>query len=159
MKEISMERVVNSVRQICSACDELLQVADGTDSTVIKNMCNLLIDKKSNLEYLYNNTPGNDLGIAKAKADLELQALKLEFHVAHKYGTLIERYNMRKRAEIVYATIRERFLNTDKDNADELSRLGEIALWALKFLSRSQHIIFETTDEDMKYIMIVEDML
>lgn len=154
-----MERVVNSVRQICSACDELLQVADGTDSTVIKNMCNLLIDKKSNLEYLYNNTPGNDLAISKAKADLELQALKLEFHVAHKYGTFIERYNMRKRAEIVYATIRERFLNTDKDNADELSRLGEIALWALKFLSRSQHIIFETTDEDMKYIKIVEDML
>lgn len=147
-----MNRVVNSVQQILTECNSMIEFTKDCEFFDVKSLAKTLEEKCSMLKDLYDNSPDKEHEIAMAKAEVEDVAIRLEFYMDVRMGQYTERRKLRKFANTFYEDIRaicqEVSIHPEKYTKEQVLHWGTEAKWAISFYARSLHIIFETDDDD-----------
>lgn len=157
-----MNKVVNSVGQIITECTQMLSKVDGCEFIDVNSLAMTLKEECTSLETLFDKHPEQEREVSIKKAQVENTAIRLEFYLDVRLGLYKERRKLRKFAETLYNDCRniccELSAKTDTPS-NEVVEWGTRTRWAIEFFARSQHIIFETDDEDDAMIKtIVEEM-
>lgn len=151
-----MNRVVNSVQQILTECNSMIELAKDCEFFDVKSLAKTLEEKCAMLKDLYDNSPDKEREIAMAKAEVEDVALRLEFYMDVRMGQYTERRKLRKFAGTLYEDLRticqEVSVHPDNYTKEVVLHWGTETRWAMDFYARSLHIIFETDDDDNKNI-------
>jgi hypothetical protein len=157
-----MNKVVNSVGQILGECTLMLDKVDGCEFVDVNSLAKTLKEQQINLEVLFSEHPEKEREVSIAKAQVENTAIRLEFYMDVRLGLYTDRRKLRRFAETLYNDCRsiccELSANHDTPPS-ELVEWGARTRWAIEFFARSQHIIFETDEDDDAMIKsIVEEM-
>lgn len=158
-----MNKVVNSVQQILSECNDMIKQTDGCEFIDVNSLAKTLREQCDELKKLFDECPDKERDIMTRKAAVEHTALRLEFYMDVRMGLYSDRRKLRKFAETFYNDLRNicsEIAMRDRDYPDAvIVEWGARTRWAIDFYARSQHIIFKTDEEDEKIIKtIVEEM-
>lgn len=157
-----MERVTDSVQQILRSCDSMVEEAKDVEFVDIWSLANTLKLQCAELQRIFDESPDNEKLLQAQKQKVESTAIRLEFFMAVRLGVYKDRYNLRQYAKKMYDDCKLITLQMAKDSSIDgitINEWGARTQWALKFYSRSLHVLFDTNDEDDKKIKeIVEGM-
>ena len=151
-----MNRVVNSVQQIFTECNSMIELTKDCEFFDVKSLAKTLEEKCTMLKDLYDNNPDKEREIAMAKVEVEDVALRLEFYMDVRMGQYTDRRKLRKFADTLYEDLRticqEVSVHPERYSKEQILHWGTETRWAMDFCARSLHIIFETDDGDNKRI-------
>lgn len=156
MKEISMNKVVDSVQQIVTECNYMIEQTIDCEYIDVKLQAQGLREKCDKLKELFDNTPEKEREIRMAKASVENSALTLEYYMYARMKLYEERYKFRQFASKMYQDLRCIFLKSSKEDCVSW---GPLVKWALDFNARSQHILFEVDEDDEVMIKRITEKL
>lgn len=157
--------ITNSVQQINTECNEMLNIAESMPFIDIGIMARDLKDLLKLLNDVFDTSPDNTTELNKRKTEVEIKALQLEYYIQCRSDFYRERYKLRNFANVLMEDIRNIFLAKSKrikesgtvlqpnnsTNVDAL-KWADYFSYATKLYNRSNHILFELTDEDEKMI-------
>lgn len=156
------EMVTDSVQQILRSCNSMIEETKGVEYVDIWSLAHTLQVQADELSTVFDKTPGDDKTIAAKKQIVEATAIRLEFYMAIRLGVYQDRYKLRQYAKKIYEDTRNVALMIAKDKDVDgvtVDEWGARTRWALKFYSRSQHVLFEVTKEDEKKIKEIVDAM
>ena len=146
-----MERVYNSVQQIIDTCDEMIKFGLDSECVDVHSLSVTLKERCSELKKMFEENPSDTRNINIQKRIVEDTAIRLEFFLRVRMGLYEERNKMRGFAEKLYEDTKQKTIELSKRKEISpvvLNEWGVRTGWALKYLSRSRHILFDTTNED-----------
>lgn len=155
-----MERVVNSVNQILNECSTMLEKVENCEYVDVSGLAKSLRDECKSLKEIFDNTPDKESEIKIKKQTVERLAIKLEFYMSVRMNMYNDRRSLRNYAATMYSDCRNLTLAINGKpgiSSEELVYWGSMTNWALKFYSRSMHVIFETDEDDEKHIKDIID--
>lgn len=146
-----MEKVYNSVQQIIDTCKEMIDIGIESECLDVNSLAITLKDECIDLQNTFNETPEDIRTINIKKRNVEDTAIRLEFFLRVRLGLFEDRNKMREFAEKLYEDTRNKTMGLSRRKDITPMLLNEWGVhtgWALKFMSRSRHILFEVTNED-----------
>lgn len=153
-----MERVTDSVQQILQSCERMINESKDVEFVDIWSLANSLKIQSEELKAVFDQMPENTALLQVKKQNVESTAIRLEFFMAIRLGVYYDRYKMREYAKKLYEDCRLIALQVAKDKTVDgitVDEWGARTNWALKFYSRSKHVLFETTKEDEDMIVTI----
>ena len=156
------EMVTNSVQQILSSCESMMEESKGVEYVDIWSLTYSLKTQTDELKRVFDTEPENEKLLQAKKQIVEATAIRLEFYLAVRLGLYTDRYKMRKYAQKLYQDTRQIAIMISKDESQSgivVDEWGARTRWALKFYARSQHILFEVDEEDEKKIKEIIDAM
>lgn len=155
-----MEPVYNSVSQITTECNKLIELGKECEYLDIRSMVQRLIPTLTDLQEYFNTHPRDTRGIEERKSKVEEIAIRTEYFIAHRLKEFVERNNLRDEAKELYAKCRDRLITISKNDdtsKEEILFWTGSARWALNFYARSLHILFEKTEKDIEKMKEIEE--
>ena len=149
----------NSVKQIVDACNEMLEHCTDVEHLNIKALSETLEAEKTALWKLFDEHPEDTYQINLKKTEVEELALRVEFYLNANYRLYESRRTLRAHAQKLYNFSKAKvtyLTKAGKESEDELFRWVERNRWALQFLARAQHIVFEELDSDKVHKAAIE---
>lgn len=143
----------DSVLQICSECEQIIQKAEEAPYINIEIAISNLRSSLDSLRKVFDETPGDTAKITTLKAVAEKNAIILEELCYHQLGLYEERVKLRRFADKFFIDVRDIFEEVSK-TADQsvIFKWAHIVNWALMFYAQSKHILFTVDEEDQEYI-------
>ncbi len=155
-----MERIVNSVTQIVGECRNMIAQTDSCEYIDVKGLAKTLSEECADLEEFYNKYPDKERELNIKKTHVEETAIRLEFYMDARLGLYKERRRLRKTAEKIFEELEQvMYAKSSSDDKEEILLIGVRMKWALNFLSRSNHVIFEKDENDEKEMSLIRDIL
>ncbi len=146
-----MEKVVDSVQQILSECDEMLAPTTDCEYADVKGLAKTLKDDCEKLRQLFEISPDDVESLRKQKQCVERTAIRLEFYLFARMGLYKERKELRSFAGRLYDDCRTITYRISRDPIATHAEVVDWASytgWALALYERSLHIVFELSEAD-----------
>lgn len=155
-----MERVFNSVNQIITECNNMITQSEDCEYIDVRSLANSLRDECNKLNEFYNEHPEMERELSIKKIAVEELAIRLEFYMDVRLGLYTERRKLRVAAKKIYEDLNLcMHENIAKGNKENILLLGSSMKWALTFMSRSEHIVFEKDERDERELVIIAERL
>lgn len=146
-----MEKVYDSVQQIVETCAEMISNSLDSEFLDVRSLANTLQDECEDLKKIFDDTPADTRLINIKKRIVEDTAIRLEFFLRVRMRLFEDRNKMREFAEKLYQDTKQKTMELSKQSDISpivLNEWGVRTGWALNFMSRSRHILFNTTNDD-----------
>ena len=146
-----MERVYNSVQQIIDTCSEMIEFGLDSECLDVRSLTLTLKEGCRELKNMFDENPSDTRNINIKKRIVEDTAIRLEFFLRVRLGLYEDRNKMREFAEKLYEDTKQKTMELSKRNDISpviLNEWGVRTRWALNFMSRARHILFDTTNDD-----------
>lgn len=157
-----MEKIVDSVQQIISKCDEMLNIARDSEFLDVQSISKTLTFECNELKVLFDEHPENTLQLNKQKQKVERLAIRLEFFLSVRMNEFTYRKRLREMAAKLYEDCRDCSLRLSRDKSiptEVLCEWGTRTVFALNLYARSTHIIFEISEEENNKIRDIVDAM
>ena len=158
---MSETRTVNSVFQIRDECNRLLEKTSDIELVDITVSANTLKEKLNELLTAYDANPEDSNKLSLLKVEVERNAINLEYFLSARFGYWKERYTARALASTLIEDVSKILRDVSKKNkAGQVAESDVVcwasyATWATKYYGRSQHILFESTPEDVETLKTI----
>lgn len=146
-----MERVYNSVQQIIDTCSEMIEFGLDSECLDVRSLTLTLKEGCQELKNMFDENPADTRNINIKKRIVEDTAIRLEFFLRVRLGLYEDRNKMREFAEKLYEDTKQKTMELSKRNDISpviLNEWGVRTRWALNFMSRARHILFDPTNDD-----------
>lgn len=162
--------VTNSVKQIKTECDQLINVAGTLPYIDVGIMARDLKDMLKELTDFFDSYPEKERELNMKKTMVEIKAIQLEHLIQCRVNEFRERHKLRGFSTLLLEDVRSVF----KDKVKKIKETGTVVkkkddvnvdalLWsdyfnyAVKLYNRSNHILFEIDNEDERMIKLITE--